>query len=107
AAASSDLVGGGGVDLYRQPSRAAPHDAAYVLVAVKLQMLAHLKPIPQWGRQHTCSRRRANQGEWPERQIDSPRVDTFTEHDVDPEVFHRGVQVLFDGLRHAMDFVDE
>jgi hypothetical protein len=43
------------------------------------------------------------------RQVEShaARVGTLIDHDVDPEVFHRGVEILFHRFRDTVDFVDE
>src|SRR5690606_2673536 len=48
-----------------------------------------------------------DQREWMERQLEDLRVGPLSVHDVDVEVFDRGVEVLLDDGREAVDLVDE
>ena len=49
----------------------------------------------------------AHEGEAGELEAYGAGVGALVDHDVDREVLHRGVEILLDGLGHAVDLVDE
>ena len=56
-------------------------------------MLANLKAVAQWTAQHAGARRGTDQGEWPQLQIERPRIDAFAEHNIDAKIFQGYVLV--------------
>ncbi len=52
-------------------------------------------------------RRRADQREGRQVHLDRPRHRALADHDVEPEVLHRGIEDLLDRGREAVDLVDE
>ena len=61
----------------------------------------------QGSRDESNARRRADEREARQVEADGTRVRPLVEHDVDGVVLHRAVEVFLDGLRHAVDLVDE
>jgi len=70
-------------------------------------MFAHLEPVAQGGGDESRAGGGADEGEGLQLNVQRSRVDAFAEGEVDAEVFHGRVEELFDGLLHAVDFVDE
>ena len=59
------------------------------------------------GGEHAAASGGADEGEGGDVEADGAGVGALVDDDVDDEVFHGGVEVLFYGALHAVDFVDE
>ncbi len=70
-------------------------------------MLAQLEPIAERGRKQAGAGRSADQRERLERHIDGSRVDALAKRQVDPKIFHRGIEKFLDGFRQTVNFVDK
>ena len=90
-----------------QNFRTAHQDALDVVVVVKLQSIMKPESVAQRARQQPASCCRAHQRKMLERQVHAPGRRSGIEHDVEPEVFHGGVEVLLDHAVQTVDFVDK
>ena len=70
-------------------------------------MIHQPEPLAQRRRQHPGARRRADQREALERQLERLRVGAAVDDEVDAEVFHRRIEILFDDPAEPVDLVDE
>ena len=107
AAAAGDLVGGLVVDRHLQLRGIARDDLGQLLHGVKIEVLAHVKPIAQRGREQAGAGRGADQRERLERHVDRAGVHPFAQQDVDAKVLHRRIEELLDRLGQPVDLVDE
>ena len=64
---------------------------------VKLEVLVHAEPFAERAGEHAAPRRRADDRELLEREIDRPRRHPFAQHDVDAEIFHHRIDEFLDG----------
>jgi len=67
----------------------------------------HLEAVAHRAGQHAAARRGADEREPLEVHRDGPRAHPLTQHDVDAEVLHGGVDELLHHARHPVDLVDE
>lgn len=59
------------------------------------------------GGEEACAGGGADEGEAWDREADAAGVGALVDHDIEAEILHRGVEILLDGFRDAVDFVDE
>lgn len=59
------------------------------------------------GGEQARARGGADEGEARDREADAAGVGALVDHDIEAEILHRGVEILLDGFRDAVDFVDE
>ena len=85
----------------------ARDDAGEVVDRVELEPLHDAEAVAQRGGQQARPRRRADQRERRQVELDRARRGTLADHDVELEVLHRRVQDLLDDRRQAVDLVDE
>ena len=74
---------------------------------VELQARDDPEPVAQRIGEHAGARRRADERERREIELDRPRGRPLADHDVDLIVLERGVQDLLDDRRQPVDLVDE
>ena len=78
-----------------------------ILDAVELEPLHDAEAVAQRRGQQPGARRRADQREGREVELDRARRRALADHDVELVVLHRRIQHLLDHRREAMDLVDE
>ena len=82
-------------------------DFGEVVDVIEFEMLMQAEAFAKGPREHAAAGGSADDREFLERQADRPGRDAFAQDDVDAEIFHHGVDELFDGAGQAMDLVDE
>ena len=90
-----------------EEARRSARDVHEVGRVVGLEPLEEAEARAERRREQAFARRRADQRERLDLQAHGPRARTLVDHDVDHEVLHRGVEVLLDRGRQAVDLVDE
>ena len=88
-------------------ARAALDDALQLGRLVVREVVHDAEPVAQRRRQHAGARRRADEREALERQLQRLRVRAAVDDEVDLEVLHRRIEILFDHRAEAVDLVDE
>ena len=78
-----------------------------VLRIVELEMLVDAEPLAQRAGEHAASRRRPDDRELLQGEIDRPRRHPLAQDHVDPEILHDRIDELLDGAGQAVDLVDE
>ena len=92
-----DLERGGGSD-----------DDLFELVgAVEIKALDHAEAVAQRRRDHRVARRRADQREGLDRELDAARGGSAADHHEELEILHRRIKHFFGRARHAVNLVDE
>ena len=97
----------GGFDFHLQQTRGADDDFLQIFNYIIIQPFADGKAREQRRGEQAAAGRRANQGEPGQVQSDAAGVRSLVNDDVEFEIFHRRIQIFFDGLLQAMDFVNE
>ena len=85
----------------------ARDDALELGVVVELQPLHDAEAVAERRGQQSRARRRADQRERLQVELDRARGRSLADHDVELEVFHRRIEDLLDDRAQAMDLVDE
>src|SRR5512140_1977813 len=83
------------------------HDGFEMLGRVEVEALFNSEARAHGRREHSKTSRRADEGEFLDRHRDGLRLRTFGKADVDPVVFHRRIEKLFDDWLQSMNLVDE
>ena len=87
--------------------RRAHDDLEEILGRVVVELLEHAEARAERLRQEPLARRRPDEREGRDLDLDRPRVRALVDEDVDGVVLHRRVEVLLDGDVDAVDLVDE
>ena len=95
------------IDLDVQQSRAAQDDFLHLLRAVIIEPRRHPETRTQRRAQHARARRRADERELRQPQLQTARLRSLVDDDVEFVVLHRGIEILLDRRLEPMDFVDE
>ena len=82
-------------------------DPGEVIDVVEFEVLMHAEPFAEWSGEHAAASGGPDDRELFEGEADRARRHPFAQHDVDPEIFHDGIDELLDGARQAMDLVNE
>ena len=82
-------------------------DFRQLLGRVVVHVAEDAEPIPERRREHPGAGSRSHQGKPLKRNLESLRVSTLVEHEIDLEVFHRGVEELLDYLGEAVNLIDK
>ena len=85
----------------------ALEDAEEFGLRVVLEVVDDAEARAQWGGEQACAGGGADEREGFALDLHRARGEARVDGDVDAEVFHRGVDELFDGDGEAVDFVDE
>ena len=107
ARAARDLEAAVGVDRHLEQAGRAADDARELLGAVELEPRDDAEAVAQRIGQHAGARRRADQRERLQLELDRARRRALADHDVDLVVLERRVEDLLDDRRQAVDLVDE
>ena len=96
-------------DIDRQPkdARGARDDALDVLDRVELEPLHDAEPVAQRRSQKPGTRRRADQRERRQVELDRARGRALADHDVELKVLHRRIEDFLDDRAQTMDLIDE
>ena len=70
-------------------------------------MVGQAETLAQRRRQHAGASGRADEGETLDRNLVGLRVRAAIHHDVDPKIFHRRIQKLFDDAAEPVDLIDK
>ena len=105
--APRDLEAAGVVEWHLEQAGRAPHDRGELVGRVELQSRDDAEAVAQRIGEHARARRRADQREGLQLELDRARRRAFADHDVDLVVLERGVEDFLDDRREAMDLVDE
>ena len=105
--ARRDLARAVAVDLDAENARGSHDDRLEIGRLVVLEAGDEPEAIAQRAGDETGARGGAHQGEARKVEADRAGRRALPEHDVELEVFHRGIQHLLDGARQAVDLVDE
>ena len=86
----------------------APHeDLDDVFFVVQFQSVLQPETVAERPRQKPAARCGANECKVLEREVHAPCRRAGIQHDVEPEIFHGGVEVFLDYAIQAVDLVDE
>lgn len=107
AARFGELFGAGRIETDIQDATRTFQNASDFFFRIKFQSVNGAETISQGIRNRPQSRRRADQGELGQVELDSPRRGTLPDDDVEFVVFHCGVEDFFDEFVETMNFVDE
>ncbi len=106
-ARAGDLAGAVAVGLHTEDAGGAHDDRFEIGGFVVLEPGHEPEPVAQRTGDEPGACRGADEREPRKVETDRSRRRTFAQHDVELEVFHRGIQHLFDGTSQAVDLVDE
>ncbi len=82
-------------------------DPGEISDVVELEVLVHAESFAERAREHSAAGGGSDDRELLEGQADGACRHSFTQNDVDPEIFHDRVDEFLDGAGQAMDLVDE
>ena len=82
-------------------------DLLHGVLGIVVETEGDAEAVAQWRREHSEAGGRADDGEGGKCKPKGACARAFANHDVEGEVFHRGVEHFFDGSVQAVDFVDE
>ena len=107
AAPGRDLARTLRVELDAEYLRGAHQDRREVVDLVVVEPGDEAEAVAQRAGDESGARGRANEREPRQVEADGARRRTFSDHDVELEVLHRGVQHLFDRARQSVHLIDE
>ena len=107
ARAARDLVGAVRRHADIEHARAAGHDLLEFLHGVEIQPHRNAEAVAQRIGQQAGARRRADQREFRQLDLDRARRRPLADDEVELEILHRGIEHFLDRRTEAMDFVDE
>ena len=107
AGAGGDLLRATVIDRDLEQGAAAADDALERRMVVVVESRLQREARAERRGEQAAAGGGADEREARDREADAAGVGALVDHDVQPEVLHRGVEVLLDGLRDAVDFVDE
>ena len=90
-----------------QQARRTFDDLSQFVVSVIIEAIGQPETRSKWSSQHAGARRRPDERKSWQVDLDRPRRRAGIDNDVQPEIFHRRVEILFDGRVQPVDFVDE
>src|SRR2546429_5889965 len=74
---------------------------------IKVQMKVDSKPSTQRRRDQSGPSGRTNQGEFRQFQFDRTCPRSLTNQQIETEIFHRRIELFFEGRQQTMDFINE
>ena len=106
-AAAAENVGSLFGEFDAQDAGATHENLDDIFFVVKFQAVLQAEAVAEGACQEPAARRGAHEREVLEREVHAPCRRAGVEHDVEPEIFHGGVEVFLDNAVQAVDFVDK
>ncbi len=107
SATASDFGGGGRFEFYFEKRGGALHDGGEILDGVVVEPVGHAKAGAEGGAEESSAGGGPDESEAGEVEADGAGGGALIDDDIDAEIFHGGIEVLFDDFGEAMNFVDE
>lgn len=107
ARARGDFQRAGPLDGGVEQAGGALDDFREFLPVVIIQTIDEAETRTQRRGEHAGARRRADEREARQVDLDGSRGGPGIDNDIDPVIFHRGIEVFLDGWMQAVDFIDE
>ncbi len=97
----------GRLDPHVEDARAALDDVLQFGGLVVIEVVHQAEAVAQRRGEHPRARRRADEREAFERQLQRFRIRAAVDDEVDLEIFHRRIEILFDHRAEPVNLVDE
>src|SRR4030095_16517262 len=86
---------------------ATQNDLLHFLGVIVIEPRRHSETRTEWRAYHSRARRRAHQREFWQIETETARLRSLVNDDVEPVIFHRRVEIFFDGWLQPVNLVNE